>query len=187
MNFNTAKLLTTAILLASAATAMSQTVIKGRVVSQSSSDAIPGASVTLLKNDTVPAAQTMTAANGSFQINSDTSERAGAAAPHEWLGRQQWAGTALTVPARYAPEAAHFFDMRSKAPHPLGAGPCKFLVILLAVLAGGLRLLAALHARALIVLTPANLGQNARLGAAALETLQRVLQGLAVLHMDFRH
>ena len=73
MNFNTAKLLTTAILLASAATAMSQTVIKGRVVSQSSSDAIPGASVTLLKNDTVPAAQTMTAANGSFQINSDTS------------------------------------------------------------------------------------------------------------------
>ena len=73
MKFNTAKLLTTAILLASAATAMSQTVIKGRVVSQSSSDAIPGASVTLLKNDTVPAAQTMTAANGSFQINSDTS------------------------------------------------------------------------------------------------------------------
>ena len=61
------------------------------------------------------------------------------------------------------------------------------LVILLAVLAGGLRLLAPLNARALVVLTLANLGQNARLGTAALETLQRILQGLAVLHMDFRH
>ena len=73
MKFNIMKPLMAAVLLASATAAMPQTVIKGRVVSQSSSDAIAGASVTLLKDDTVPAAQTMTASNGSFQINSDMS------------------------------------------------------------------------------------------------------------------
>ena len=61
------------------------------------------------------------------------------------------------------------------------------LVILFAVLASGLGLFTALNAGALVVLTLANLGQNARLGATALKALECVLQGLAVLHMDFRH
>ena len=74
----------------------------------------------------------------------------------------------------------------TKTPRRLARGLC-YLIELLAILAGGLRLLAALDARALIMLTLANLGQDTRLGAASLKTLERVLQGLAVLHMDFRH
>ena len=62
-----------------------------------------------------------------------------------------------------------------------------FLVELLAVLARGLGLLAALDARTLIALALTHLGQDARLGAVALETLQGVLQGLALFHTDFRH
>ena len=74
-----------------------------------------------------------------------------------------------------------------KSPAPKGAGLSLLLIKLLAVLTGSLRLLATLDARALVVLTLAHFGQDARLGAAALEALERVLQGLAVLHTDFRH
>ena len=61
------------------------------------------------------------------------------------------------------------------------------LVILLAVLAGGLRLLAALDAGALIMLALTNLGQHARLGAATLKALQSALQRLVLSDTDFRH
>ena len=61
------------------------------------------------------------------------------------------------------------------------------LVELLAVLAGSLRLLAALDAGALVMLTLTNLGQNARLGTAALETLQSALQRLIFTNTNFRH
>ena len=61
------------------------------------------------------------------------------------------------------------------------------LVILFAVLAGGLALLAALDAGAVIIFALANLGQHAGLGAAALEALQGVLQRLALADMNFRH
>ena len=61
------------------------------------------------------------------------------------------------------------------------------LVELLTVLASGLRLLAALHAGALIVLTLTDLSQNARLGAATLKALQGALQRLIFTNTDFRH
>ena len=61
------------------------------------------------------------------------------------------------------------------------------LVITLLVLAGGLRLLAPLHAGALVVLPLPDLGQNAGLGAAALETLQCAVDGLVFLDVDLRH
>ena len=58
---------------------------------------------------------------------------------------------------------------------------------LLLVLPGSLRLLAALHAGTLIMLSLANLGDHASLGAAALKPLERAVDGLAVLDMDLRH
>ena len=58
---------------------------------------------------------------------------------------------------------------------------------LVLVLASGLRLLAALHAGALVVLSLTDLGDDAGLGAAALETLQSAVDGLAILHVDLRH
>ena len=61
------------------------------------------------------------------------------------------------------------------------------LIITLLVLASGLRLLATLDAGALIMLSLTNFGDDASLGAAALETLQSAVDGLAVLHMNFRH
>ena len=61
------------------------------------------------------------------------------------------------------------------------------LIETLLVLASSLRLLATLHAGALIMLSLANLGNNASLGAATLETLQSAIDGLAVLNMDLRH
>ena len=61
------------------------------------------------------------------------------------------------------------------------------LVILFAVLTGSLRLLAALDAGALIMLALTNLGQHARLGAAALKALQSALQRLVFSYTDFRH
>ena len=70
---------------------------------------------------------------------------------------------------------------------PAGHTTHRPLIELLAVLASCLGLLAALDARALIVLTLAHLGQDARLGAVALEALQGVLQGLAIFNTDFRH
>ena len=70
---------------------------------------------------------------------------------------------------------------------PSGTGLLAFLVELLAVFAGGLRLLAALDAGALVMLALADLGQYARLGAAALEALECVFQGLALFYMDLRH
>ena len=61
------------------------------------------------------------------------------------------------------------------------------LVELLTVLASGLRLLAALHAGALVVLTLTDLSQHTRLGAAALKALQSALQRLIFTNADFRH
>ena len=58
---------------------------------------------------------------------------------------------------------------------------------LLLVLPGSLRLLAALDAGALVVLTLTNLGQHTRLGAAALKALQSALQRLVFSYTDFRH
>ena len=61
------------------------------------------------------------------------------------------------------------------------------LVELLAVLAGGFGLLAALDAGALVMLTLTDLGQHTRLGTAALETLQSALQRLIFTNTNFRH
>ena len=61
------------------------------------------------------------------------------------------------------------------------------LVVLLAVLTGSLRLLAALNAGALIMLALTNLGQHARLGTATLKALQGALQRFILSHTDFRH
>ena len=61
------------------------------------------------------------------------------------------------------------------------------LIETLLVLASSLRLLATLHAGALIMLSLADLGDDASLGAATLETLQSAVDGLAVLNMDLRH
>lgn len=60
-------------------------------------------------------------------------------------------------------------------------------IITLLVLARSLRFFTALDAGTLIMLSFANLGQNAGLGTAALKTLQRIVQGLALFHADFRH
>ena len=60
-------------------------------------------------------------------------------------------------------------------------------IVLFAILTGGLRLLAALDAGALVVLALPDLGQHARFGAAALEALQSTLQRLVLSHTDFRH
>ena len=70
---------------------------------------------------------------------------------------------------------------------PCGAVCFCLLVETLLVLPSRLRLLAALHAGALIMLSLPNLSNHARLGAAALEPLQSTVDGLAVLHMDLRH
>jgi hypothetical protein len=62
-----------------------------------------------------------------------------------------------------------------------------FLVETLLVLTSGLRLLATLHAGAFIMLSLANLGDNACLSAATLETLQCAIDGFAFLDMNLRH
>ena len=62
-----------------------------------------------------------------------------------------------------------------------------FLIETLLVLASGLRLLAALHAGAFIMLSLANLGNHAGLGAATLKTLQCAVDGFAFLDMNLRH
>jgi hypothetical protein len=61
------------------------------------------------------------------------------------------------------------------------------IVPLVAVLASSLRLLAALDTGALVMLSAADLSQNAGLGTAALETLERAVQRFIFLDMDFRH
>ena len=58
---------------------------------------------------------------------------------------------------------------------------------LILVLASGLGFLAALDAGALVVLLLSEVGQNAGLRAAALESLQSVVQRLVFLDVDFRH
>ena len=55
------------------------------------------------------------------------------------------------------------------------------------VLASGLGFLAALDAGALVVLLLPEVGQNAGLRAAALESLQSIVQRLILLDVDFRH
>ena len=62
-----------------------------------------------------------------------------------------------------------------------------FLVELLTVLASSLGLLAALDTGALVMLTLTNLGQDTRLGTAALKALQSALQRLILSNTDFRH
>ena len=62
-----------------------------------------------------------------------------------------------------------------------------FLVETLLVLTSGLRLLATLHAGAFIMLSLANLGDNACLSAATLKTLQCAIDGFAFLDMNLRH
>ena len=59
------------------------------------------------------------------------------------------------------------------------------IIALVLVLARRLRFLAAFHAGALILFLFPQIGENARLGAAALEPLQSVIQGLAFLDVDF--
>ena len=64
---------------------------------------------------------------------------------------------------------------------------CFLVETLILVLASSLGLLATLHAGALIMLTLADLCDDAGLGAAALETLQSAVDGLALFDMDLRH
>lgn len=61
------------------------------------------------------------------------------------------------------------------------------VVTLVFVLAGCLRLFAALYAGALIVLLLSQIGKNAGLCAAALKSFQSVIQRLVFLDVDFRH
>ena len=61
------------------------------------------------------------------------------------------------------------------------------IVTLVLVLASGLGFLTALDAGALVVLLLSEVGQNAGLRAAALESLQSVVQRLVFLDVDFRH
>lgn len=61
------------------------------------------------------------------------------------------------------------------------------IVTLVLVLASGLGFLTALDAGALVVLLLSEVGQNAGLRAAALESLQSVIQRLVFLDVDFRH
>ena len=58
---------------------------------------------------------------------------------------------------------------------------------LIFVFAGSLGFLAALDAGALVVLLLSEVGQNTGLGAAALESLQSIVQRLVLLDVDFRH
>ena len=62
-----------------------------------------------------------------------------------------------------------------------------FLVVAPLVLASGLAFLAALDAGTLVVLLFAKIGQHAGLGTTALEALERVVQRLVFLDVDFRH
>ena len=64
---------------------------------------------------------------------------------------------------------------------------CLSVVTLILVLACCLALFAALDAGALVVLLLAEIGQHAGLGTAALEALERVIQRLVFLDVDFRH
>ena len=70
---------------------------------------------------------------------------------------------------------------------PAGAALMGLIIALILVLAGRLGFLAALHAGALVVLLLPQIGQDAGLGAAALESLKSVIQRLVLLDMDFRH
>lgn len=53
--------------------------------------------------------------------------------------------------------------------------------------ASSLRLLAALYARAFIMLTLAELGKHTRLRTGTLKSSQRTVQGFIFLYADFRH
>ena len=77
--------------------------------------------------------------------------------------------------------------MDKKNPLCFYTGDFCHLIELFPISPGSLRLLAALNAGTLVMLTLTNLGQHTRLGTAALKTLQRVVQGLALFDMDLRH
>ena len=62
-----------------------------------------------------------------------------------------------------------------------------YLAELFLLRARGLRLLAALDARAFIMLTLAELGKRTRLGARTLETAQRAVNRLVFFDADLRH
>ena len=55
------------------------------------------------------------------------------------------------------------------------------------ILASSLGLFTPLHARALVILLLAQVGEDAGLGTAALKTLQRIIQSFIFLHIDLRH
>jgi len=63
----------------------------------------------------------------------------------------------------------------------------RLIISLVSILAGGLALLAALDAGALIALSATHLCNDTGLGAASLKTLQSAVQGLAFLDMYFGH
>ena len=61
------------------------------------------------------------------------------------------------------------------------------IVTLIFILARSFGFLAALYARALVIFLLAQIGQDAGLRAAAFESLQRIVQRLVLLHVNFRH
>ena len=61
------------------------------------------------------------------------------------------------------------------------------IVTFVFIFACGFGFLAALHAGTLVILFLAQVGQNTRLRAAALESLERIVQRLILLDVDFRH
>ena len=61
------------------------------------------------------------------------------------------------------------------------------VVTLILVLACSLRLFAATNAGTLVVLLAAQIRHDASLGTAALKSLERVVQRLILLDVDFRH
>ena len=61
------------------------------------------------------------------------------------------------------------------------------VITLILVLASSLRLFAATNAGALVVLLAAQIRHDAGLGTAALKSLERIVQRLILLDVDFRH
>ena len=98
-----------------------------------------------------------------------------------FFSRQKSAGPYLLPRDMEIPEAACV----------TGASGIVFLkgsiVALIFILARCFRFLAAFYAGALVILLLAQVGQDAGLRAAAFESLQRIVQRLVLLHVNFRH
>ena len=74
-----------------------------------------------------------------------------------------------------------------KRQDPRGLHKKGLIETLIFILARSFGFLATLYARALVIFLLAQIGQHAGLRAAAFESLQRIVQRLVLLHVNFRH